>query len=140
MNDRTHGLQFKAAFLRAAPPTTREGIERYLGSGMIKGIGPVYAKKLVQAFGEAVFDTIEEAPERLREVAGIGPKRAEQIQKGWAGQRVIREIMLLLHRHGVGASRAVRIFKIYDADAVQVICENLYRLARDIIHFPLPTS
>jgi hypothetical protein len=70
----------------------------------------------------------------------IGSKRAERIQQGWAEQKVIREIMLLLHRHGVGASRAVWIFKIYDADAVQVICENLYRLARDIIHFPLPTS
>jgi exodeoxyribonuclease V alpha subunit len=61
VNDRTHGLQFKAAFLRAAPPTTLEGIEKYLASGMIKGIGPVYANKLVQAFGEAVFDMIEGA-------------------------------------------------------------------------------
>jgi exodeoxyribonuclease V alpha subunit len=95
VNDRTHGLQFKAAFLRAAPPTTLEGIEKYLGSGMIKGIGPVYAKKLVQAFGEAVFDTIEQSPERLREVTGIGPKRAERIVRGWAEQKVIREIMSL---------------------------------------------
>ena len=132
VNDRTHGLQFKAAFLRAAPPTTLEGIERYLGSGMIKGIGPVYAKKLVQAFGEGVFDTIEQSPERLREVAGIGPKRAERIRRGWAEQKVIREIMLFLHGHGVGTSRAVRIFKTYGADAVQVITDNPYRLARDI--------
>src|SRR4051795_11821273 len=84
VNDRTHGLQFKAAFLRAAPPTTLEGIEKYLGSGMIKGIGPVYAKKLVQAFADGVFDNIEQNPERLREVGGIGPKRAERIVKGWA--------------------------------------------------------
>ena len=132
VNDRTHGLQFKAAFLKAAPPTTLEGIERYLGSGMIKGIGPVYASKLVQAFGEGVFDTIEQTPERLREVAGIGPKRAERIRRGWADQKVIREIMLFLHGHGVGTSRAVRIFKTYGADAVQVITENPYRLARDI--------
>jgi ATP-dependent exoDNAse (exonuclease V) alpha subunit len=108
VTDRIHGLQFKAAFLRAAPPTTLEGIEKYLGSGMIKGIGPVYANKLVQAFGEAVFDTLEESPERLREVAGIGPKRAERIVRGWANQKEIRAIMLFLHRHGVGASRAVR--------------------------------
>jgi exodeoxyribonuclease V alpha subunit len=121
-----------AAQLRAAPPTTLEGIEKDLASGMIKGIGPVYAKKLVQAFGEAVFDTIEETPERLREVAGIGPKRAERIEKGWAEQKVIREIMLFLHSHGVGTSRAVRIFKTYGADAVQVISDNPYRLARDI--------
>ena len=87
VNDRTHGLQFKAAFLRAAPPTTLEGIEKYLASGMIKGIGPVYAKKLVQAFAEAVFNTIEQDPERLREVAGIGPKRAERIQNGWVSRR-----------------------------------------------------
>jgi exodeoxyribonuclease V alpha subunit len=99
---------------------------------MIKGIGPVYAKKLVEAFGEAVFDMIEQAPERLREVAGIGPKWAERIVKGWAEQKVIREIMLFLHSHGVGTSRAVRIFKIYGADAVQVISENPCRLARDI--------
>src|SRR3954451_20552253 len=132
VNDRTHGLQFKATFLRAAPPTTLEGIEKYLGSGMVKGIGPVYAGRLVAAFGEAVFDLIENEPARLREVGGIGPKRAERIVKGWAEQKIIREIMLFLHGHGVGTSRAVRIFKTYGADAVQVITENPYRLARDI--------
>ena len=132
VNDRQHGLQFKAAFLKAAPPTTLEGILRYLGSGMIKGIGPVYASKLVEAFGAAVFDIIEQAPERLQEVAGIGPKRAARIQAGWAEQKVVREIMLFLHSHGVGTSRAVRIFKTYGADAVQLITANPYRLARDI--------
>src|SRR3954465_13731569 len=132
VNDRTHGLQFKAAFLRSAPPTTAEGIEKYLGSGMVKGIGPVYAKRLVRAFGEAVFDVVEQAPERLREVDGIGPKRMARIVRGWAEQKVVREIMLFLHAHGVGTSRAVRIFKTYGADAVQVISENPYRIARDI--------
>ncbi len=77
-NDRTHGLQFKAAFLKASPPTTLEGIEKYLGSGMIRGIGETYAKRLVKAFGEAVFDVIEQQPDRLREVGGIGPKRASR--------------------------------------------------------------
>ncbi len=77
VNDRTHGQQFKARFLKTSAPTTAEGIERYLGSGMIRGIGPVYAKKLVRGFGEAVFDIIEGAPERLREVGGIGEVRAE---------------------------------------------------------------
>src|ERR1700746_3443658 len=71
VNDRTHGVQFKASFLKAAPPTTIEGIEKYLGSGMIRGIGPVYAKKLVRAFGAAVFDVIQQQPDRLREVTGI---------------------------------------------------------------------
>ncbi|KDU97509.1 recombinase RecD, partial [Komagataeibacter rhaeticus AF1] len=131
-NDHTHGLQFKAEFLKASPPTTVEGIERYLGSGMIRGIGPVYAKKLVKAFGEAVFDLIEQEPGRLREVTGIGPKRAERIVGGWADQKVIREIMLFLHSNGVGTSRAVRIFKTYGQDAVQLISENPYRLAKDI--------
>jgi exodeoxyribonuclease V alpha subunit len=132
MNDRTHGLQFKAAFLKASPPTTLEGIEKYLGSGMIRGIGPVYATKLVRAFGAAVFELIEQEPDRLREVTGIGPKRAARIIAGWAEQKVIREIMLFLHANGVGTSRAVRIYKTYGADAVQVITENPYRLARDI--------
>ena len=77
VNDRVHGLQFRARFLKATAPTTLEGIEKYLGSGMIRGIGPVYAKKLVGAFGEAVFDLIEQHPLRLCEVPGIGPKRAE---------------------------------------------------------------
>jgi exodeoxyribonuclease V alpha subunit len=132
VNDHTHGLQFRAAFLKASPPTTLEGIERYLGSGMIRGIGAVYAKRLVRGFGEAVFDLIEQQPDRLREVAGIGPKRAARIIAGWAEQKVIREIMLFLHANGVSTSRAVRIYKTYGAGAEQVISENPYRLARDI--------
>ena len=132
INDRTHGLQFKANFLKATQPTTEEGIEKYLGSGMIRGIGPVYAKKLVRAFGEAVFDVIAAEPDRLREVTGIGPKRAARIVAGWAEQKIIREIMLFLHTNGVGTSRAVRIYKTYGAEAVQLISENPYRLARDI--------
>ena len=109
-----------------------EGIEKYLGSGMIRGVGPVYAKKLVRAFGERVFDLIEQEPDRLREVPGIGPVRAARIAAGWAEQKVIREIMLFLHAHGVGTSRAVRIYKTYGPDAVQIVSENPYRLARDI--------
>src|SRR5271169_5490417 len=132
VSDRTHGVQFRASFLKATAPTTVEGIEKYLASGMIRGIGPVYAKKLVRAFGEAVFDVIEQEPSRLRDVTGIGPKRAERIIAGWAEQKVIREIMLFLHSNGVGTSRAVRIYKTYGADAVQLISENPYRLARDI--------
>jgi len=132
LNDRNHGLQFKARFLKTSAPTTLEGIEKYLGSGMIRGIGPVYAKRLVQHFGRDVFDSIEEEPERLREVDGIGPVRAARIASGWADQKVIREIMVFLHQHGVGTVRAVRIFKTYGTDAVQVMSENPYRLASDI--------
>jgi exodeoxyribonuclease V alpha subunit len=132
VNDRTHGPQFKASFLRAAPPTTLEGIEKYLGSGMIRGIGPVYGKRLVRAFGEAVFDVIEAQPERLQDVEGIGPKRAQRIVSGWADQKVIREIMIFLHSHGVSTSRSVRIFKTYGAGAIQALSDNPYRLARDV--------
>ena len=132
VNDRTHGQQFKARFIRSSAPSSIEGIERYLGSGMIRGIGPVYARKLVRAFGEEVFDVIEAEPERLREVSGIGRVRARRITDAWAEQKFVREIMVFLHNHGVGTARAVRIFKTYGADAVEVMTENPYRLARDI--------
>src|ERR1700730_13240719 len=132
INDRTHGQQFKAKFLKTSEPTSLDGIEKYLGSGMIRGIGPVYAKKLVRAFGDKVFDTIEAEPERLREVTGIGAVRASRITAAWADQKIIHEIMVFLHSNGVGTARAVRIFKTYGADAVQVMSENPYRLARDI--------
>ena len=131
-NDRTHGLQFRARFLRASAPSSLKGIEKYLGSGMIRGIGPAYAKRMVRLFGKDVFDIIEASPERLREVEGIGPKRAGRITTAWADQKMIREIMAFLHQHGVGTARAVRIFKTYGADAVEVMSENPYRLARDI--------
>src|SRR5208337_3697294 len=132
VNDRTHGQQFKARFLRTLPPTSADGIEKYLSSGMIRGVGPVYAKKLVRAFGEKVFDIIETTPDRLQEVDGIGPVRAASILAAWAEQKAVREIMVFLHSHGVGTARAVRIFKTYGADAIQVMSENPYRLARDI--------
>jgi len=132
VSDREHGLQFKATHVTTTQPTTIEGIEKYLGSGMIRGIGPVYARALIGAFGEAVFDLIEQEPERLREVTGIGAKRAARIVAGWADQKAIREIMLFLHANGVGTSRAVRIFKTYGQQAIALITENPYRLARDI--------
>ena len=132
VNDRTHGQQFKARFLRTSPPNSADGIEKYLASGMIRGVGPVYAKKLVSAFGNKVFDIIEASPHRLREVEGIGPVRAASILAAWAEQKAVREIMVFLHSHGVGTARAVRIFRTYGADAVRVMTENPYRLARDI--------
>ena len=131
-NDRTHGQQFKARFLRTSPPTSADGIEKYLASGMIRGVGPVYAKKLVRAFGEKVFEIIEETPGRLQDIDGVGPVRAANILAAWAEQKAVREIMVFLHSHGVGTARAVRIFKTYGSDAIQVMTENPYRLARDI--------
>ncbi|MCC6319988.1 MAG: AAA family ATPase, partial [Phycisphaerales bacterium] len=130
--DREHGRQFKASRLRILPPTTEAGIEKYLGSGLIRGIGPTYAKRLVQAFGTEVFAVIEKDAAKLREIDGIGPIRAQRIADGWADQRVIRDIMVFLHANGVSTSRAVRIFKTYGQDAIELVKENPYRLARDI--------
>jgi exodeoxyribonuclease V alpha subunit len=130
--DRTHGLQFKADLLKTTPPTTAEGIEKYLGSGMVRGIGPKLAKRIVDAFGVGTFELIEATPEKLRDVSGIGEFRAGKIAAGWAEQKAVRDIMVFLHSHGVGTSRAVRIFKTYGHDAIQVMTEDPYRLARDI--------
>jgi exodeoxyribonuclease V alpha subunit len=93
INDRAHGQQFKARFLKTSAPSSIDGIEKYLGSGMIRGIGSVYAKKMVTAFGEKVFDVIEAEPDRLREVTGIGTVRAKRITDAWAEQKIVREIM-----------------------------------------------
>src|SRR5262250_490791 len=132
VNDRTHGLQFKTQALRVVPPSTLEGIEKYLGSGMVKGIGPHFAKKLVQAFGEQVFDVIEQTPERLTDLDGIGRKRKQRVVEAWKAQKIIREIMIFLHSHGVETARAVRIYKTYGNEAITRVRENPYRLALDI--------
>ncbi|WAR43535.1 SF1B family DNA helicase RecD2 [Methylomonas rapida] len=132
VNDRQHGQQFKTISLKIVPPTTLDGIEKYLGSGMVKGIGPHFAKKLVKAFGEQVFDVIEQTPERLLELPGIGKKRQERVTSAWAEQKVIREIMVFLQSHGVGTSRSVRIYKTYGDQSIEKVRENPYRLALDI--------
>jgi len=132
INDRTHGLQFKARHLRCIPPTTIEGMEKYLGSGLIRGIGPHFAKKLIKAFGENVFDVIENQSERLLELPGIGKKRHKRVIEAWAEQKIVREIMVFLQSHGVGTARAVRIYKTYGEAAIEKVRENPYRLALDI--------
>lgn len=130
--DRNHGQQFKAINLKLTPPTTLEGIEKYLASGLTKGIVTVYAGKLVNAFKEDVFTVIEAEPQKLLDISGIGPMRAENISSGWSAQKAIRDIMLFLHSYGVSTSRAVRIYKTYKELAISVIQENPYRLAQDI--------
>ncbi|MCX8492972.1 MAG: ATP-dependent RecD-like DNA helicase [Chthoniobacterales bacterium] len=130
--DRDHGIQLKAHTLKTQPPTSLEGIEKYLGSGMIKGIGPVYATKLVKKFGDKVFDIIENQSKRLQEVDGIGRERRQRIKDAWAEQKVVRDIMLFLHAHGLGTNRAVRIYKSYGVEAIELIRADPYRLARDI--------
>jgi exodeoxyribonuclease V alpha subunit len=131
-NDKTHGLQFKSTYLKVVPPSTLEGIEKYLGSGMVKGIGPHFAKILVQAFGVDVFTVIEENPERLLTLPGIGKKRTDKVTSAWSEQKAIREIMVFLQSHGVGTGRAVRIYKTYGDEAIIKVSENPYRLALDI--------
>src|SRR5215211_4571557 len=132
VSDRVHGLQFKADVLKTTPPTGAEGIEKYLASGQMRGIGPAMAKRIVAMFGEDTFEIVEANPERLTEVPGIGPWRASKIVAGWAEQKAVREIMIFLHAHGVGTARAVRIFKTYGHEAIRVMTEDPYRLARDV--------
>src|SRR4030095_5372230 len=131
-HDKEFGQQFRAELLRSSAPTTREGIEKYLGSGMVKGIGPVYAKKLVAKFGEKIFDIIENESGRLEDVEGIGPKRRREIKAAWVEQKIFREIMVFLDSNGVSTSRAVRIYKTYGENAIEAVRGNPYSLARDI--------
>ncbi len=132
VRDKQFGLQFRAEQLTSTAPTTHEGIEKYLGSGLVKGIGPVYAKKLVHKFGEKIFDIIEQESARLQDVEGIGPKRRRQIKDAWAEQKIIRDIMVFLHSNGVSTSRAVRIYKTYGENAIEAVRANPYSLAQDI--------
>ncbi|HSU54514.1 MAG TPA: helix-hairpin-helix domain-containing protein, partial [Candidatus Dormibacteraeota bacterium] len=132
VRDREFGQQFRAELLKSSAPTTKEGIEKYLGSGMVKGIGPVYAKKLVSRFGEKIFDVIENESARLQEIDGIGPERRRRIKDAWAEQRIIRDIMVFLHSNGVSTSRAVRIYKVYGQNAIETVRANPYTLSRDI--------
>ncbi len=130
--DRDHGLQFKADGLRTTPPHTVQGIERYLASGLIKGIGPHYARKIVEVFGERTLSVIDESPTFLREIKGIGPRRLQRIRESWREQKAVRAIMVFLQSHGVGTARAVRIYKKYGEQAIDLVRENPYRLATDI--------
>jgi exodeoxyribonuclease V alpha subunit len=132
VHDRDHGHQFKASCIRTLPPQTAEGIEKYLGSGMVKGIGPHYARKIVETFGERTLKVIDESPTFLSEVKGIGPRRIERIRESWHQQKAVRGILVFLQSHGIGTARAVRIYKTYGDKAVDTVRENPYRLATDI--------
>jgi exodeoxyribonuclease V alpha subunit len=127
-----YGRQFEAANVRTVLPATIAGIEKYLGSGLIKGVGPVTAKRIVGHFGLATLHVIEEAPERLNEVPGVGRKRVTLITRAWAEQQKIKEVMLFLQSHNVSTGLAVKIYKEYGDDAIAVVQEDPYRLARDI--------
>ncbi len=132
VRDRDHGEQFKADELRCTPPQTLEGVEKYLGSGLVKGIGPHLARKIVEVFGDRTLAVIDESPAFLKEVKGIGPRRVQRIREGWRQHTAVRAIMVFLQSHGVGTARAVRIYKTYGDQAVDVVRANPYRLATDI--------
>ncbi len=132
VNDRQHGLQFKATELKTTPPHTLEGMIKYLGSGLIKGIGPKYARRIVEVFGERTLEIIDKSPTSLSEVRGIGPQRLEKIRRSWQEQRGIREVMVFLQSYGIGTARAVRIYKTYGDQSIELIKSNPYRLTQDI--------
>ena len=132
IEDKKWGRQLRVSKYETLMPATVAGIEKYLGSGLIEGIGPVFAKRLVNQFGPETLRVIDEHPERLRQVSGIGRKRAGQIREAWQAQKAIQSIMLFLQGHGIGTGQAVRIYKKYGDGAVAVLRENPYRLARDI--------
>jgi len=132
VDDKKWGRELRVERYETVLPATVDGIEKYLGSGLIGGIGPTFAKRLVAAFGVETLRVIDEEPERLREVEGIGRKRAAQIREAWAAQKSIQSIMLFLQGHGVSVGQAVRIYKHYGDAAVAVLRENPFRLAEDI--------
>ena len=132
VEDKKWGRQLRVSKYETLMPATVAGIEKYLGSGLIEGIGPVFAKRLVNEFGAETLRVIDEHPERLRQVPGIGRKRAGQIREAWQAQKAVQSIMLFLQGHGIGAGQAVRIYKKYGDGAVAILRENPYRLARDI--------
>src|SRR5438270_2914293 len=132
VQDRDHGLQFKAASLRITPPHTKEGIVKYLASGLVKGIGPHYARKIVEVFGDRTLEVIDESPTFLTEVKGIGAKRIQRIRESWQEQKAVRDIMVFLQSYGLGTARAVRIYKTYGDQAVEIVRANPYRLTTDI--------
>ena len=126
------GEQFKIISYESVVPATVKGIEKYLGSGLIKGIGPVMAKRLVIKFGLETLNVIETETRRLCEVEGIGDKRIGMIKKAWDDQKEIRDVMVFLQGHGVSPAYAAKIYKKYAKESVAVVQQNPYKLATDI--------
>ncbi len=127
-----YGRQFQADRYETVLPATAAGIEKYLGSGLIKGVGPVTARRIVRRFKLDTLRIIEEEPHRLREVLGVGKHRAALIQKAWEEQKAIKEVMIFLQSHNVSTAHAVKIYKTYGDASIEVVRSDPYRLARDI--------
>ncbi|MDO8785069.1 MAG: helix-hairpin-helix domain-containing protein, partial [Syntrophales bacterium] len=132
-NHQKYGEQFKIISCECTTPASVYGMEKYLGSGLIKGIGPVMAKRIVRKFKEETLNIIEHDSDKLSQVEGIGGKRIEMIKKAWEEQKEIRSVMLFLQSHGVSSGYAARIFRQYGNDAIRVVKENPYRLATDVV-------
>ncbi len=131
-NNSRYGRQLKVASFTTVRPASVAAIEKYLGCGLIRGIGKAMAQRLVAQFGEETLDIIEDQPDRLAEVEGIGPKRSKAIRQAWVEQREVKQLMLFLHEHDVSTAHALKVFKRYGADALRVVGEQPYRLATDI--------
>jgi exodeoxyribonuclease V alpha subunit len=132
VNHPNYGLQFEVAVCRQTLPASTAGIQRYLGSGLVKGIGPRLAERIVQTFGLETLEVIDEHPGRLREVPDIGPKRTKMIAGAWQEQRQVKDIMVFLHSYGVSTNLAIKIYKEYADQSLVIVQEDPYRLARDI--------
>ncbi len=132
-NHPKHGQQFQVKYYTESKPATLTGIEKYLGSGLIKGVGPVTAKRIVDCFGLETLNIIENQLDRLGEVPGIGKKRVLMIQTAWEEQKVIKDVMVFLQGHGVSTTYAVKIFKQYGQNAIAQVQDNPYQLALDIL-------
>jgi exodeoxyribonuclease V alpha subunit len=135
-----HGRQFNAQFCEQSLPATTEGIKRYLGSGLIRGVGPVMAERIVNKFGADTLEVIEHDPKRLREVLGIGGKRVDQITKAWDEQRAIKDVMLFLQSHGVSTNLATKIYKKYGDTSLAVVQNTPYRLVQDVYGIGFKTA
>jgi exodeoxyribonuclease V alpha subunit len=130
--DPKHGEQLKVETLLTIAPSTLDGLEKYLGSGMVPGIGPAFAKRIVEAFGEETLEVLDKSPERLSEVPGLGQRRAGAVAKAWVAQRAVGDIMIFLQTHGASPSLAARIYKRFGPRAIDVVSRSPYRLALDV--------
>jgi exodeoxyribonuclease V alpha subunit len=133
VNHPRYGEQFKIVHYKTHIPASVYGIDKYLGSGLIKGIGPVMAKRIVEKFGKETLEVIENQVEKLAQVEGIGKKRIEMIKRAWAEQREIREVMIFLQSHGVSSGYATKIFKHYGNKSIEIVRQNPYHLATDVL-------
>ena len=124
VKNQQYGNQFQIKNYSPIEPTTTNSMEKYLGSGLIKGIGPVTAKEIIKAFGTEAFSIIENYPERLSEANGIGPKKAETIKKAWVEQKEVKEIMIFLQDHNISLSLAVKIHKKYSSNSIETVKNN----------------